>query len=77
MGFLTYLSGIHRTRPQIIDYIRLTAEVHELEKKVTDWERKNEIADMDHARTKKLLSSVAINLGLPPQQPLSSPLVTF
>eukprot|EP00884_Botryococcus_braunii_P016918 jgi/Botrbrau1/390/Bobra.110_2s0045.1 len=34
-------------QPQILDMINITAEVHELEYKVADWQRKCEIAEMD------------------------------
>ncbi|DBB12846.1 hypothetical protein WJX82_007039 [Trebouxia sp. C0006] len=40
--------------PQIIDYIKVKAEIGDLEKKLTDWGRKIEIAEMDQARTKKI-----------------------
>ncbi len=40
--------------PQIIDYIKVKAEIGDLEKKLTDWGRKIEIAEMDQARTRKI-----------------------
>ena len=43
-----------RDLPQIIDYIKVKAETGDLEKKLTDWGRKIEIAEMDQARTKKI-----------------------
>lgn len=43
-----------RDLPQIIDYIKVKAEIGDLEKKLTDWGRKIEIAEMDQARTKKI-----------------------
>lgn len=47
-----------RDLPQIIDYIKVKAEIGELEKKLTDWGRKIEIAEMDQARTKKIHSAL-------------------
>ncbi|KAK9866184.1 hypothetical protein WJX84_000755 [Apatococcus fuscideae] len=47
-----------REQPEIMDYIRLKAAVTDLEKKVVDWERKNEIAEMDLARTQKLMTKL-------------------
>ena len=47
---------MHREQPEIMDYIRLKAAVSDLEKKVVDWDRKNEIADMDLSRTQKLMA---------------------
>lgn len=41
-----------------MDYIRLKAAVTDLEKKVVDWERKNEIAEMDLSRTQKLMTKL-------------------
>lgn len=40
-------------QPQVLDYIKLKAEVAEMEKKAGDWERKLEIAEMEHKRLKK------------------------
>ncbi len=45
---------VRRDLPQIIDYIKVKAEIGDLEKKLTDWSRKIEIAEMDQARTKKI-----------------------
>lgn len=47
-----------RDLPQIIDYIKVKAEIGDLEKKLTDWGRKIEIAEMDQARTKKIHSAL-------------------
>eukprot|EP00891_Asterochloris_glomerata_P003012 jgi/Astpho2/3012/gw1.00051.69.1_t len=41
-------------RPQILDYVKLKVEVAELEKKLEDQSRRNEIAEMDLQRTKKM-----------------------
>ncbi|KAK9829189.1 hypothetical protein WJX72_004391 [[Myrmecia] bisecta] len=58
-------------RPQILDYIKLKAEVHELEKKQSDWERKLEIAEMDAARTRKIYTTMTTM----PHPLMASPLV--
>ena len=42
-------------QPQVLDYIKLKAEVHELEKKELDWQRKNEIAESVIAGLRKSL----------------------
>ncbi|KAL3150474.1 hypothetical protein ABBQ32_000298 [Trebouxia sp. C0010 RCD-2024] len=55
--------------PQIIDYIKVKAEIGDLEKKLTDWGRKIEIADMDHARTKKIHSALTALPGTTVQVP--------
>ena len=47
-----------REQPEIMDYIRLKAAVTDLEKKTVDWERKNEIAEMDLSRTQKLMAKL-------------------
>lgn len=43
-----------RDLPEIIEYIKVKADIGDLEKKLTDWGRKIEIAEMDQARTKKI-----------------------
>lgn len=58
-----------RDLPQIIDYIKVKAEIGDLEKKLTDWGRKIEIADMDHARTKKIHSALTALPGTTVQVP--------
>lgn len=45
-------------QPQIMDYIRVKHEVAELEKQVTDWQRKIEIMEMEKTRTRNLLRTV-------------------
>jgi hypothetical protein len=42
-----------------MDYILLTAEVQNLHKQVTDWERKLEIAEMEEKRTRKMYRTMA------------------
>ena len=51
-------AGICRDRPQILDYVKLKVEVAELEKKLEDQSRRNEIAEMDLQRTKKMFQQL-------------------
>eukprot|EP00192_Tetraselmis_astigmatica_P016796 CAMPEP_0117686932 /NCGR_PEP_ID=MMETSP0804-20121206/22786_1 /TAXON_ID=1074897 /ORGANISM="Tetraselmis astigmatica, Strain CCMP880" /LENGTH=81 /DNA_ID=CAMNT_0005498803 /DNA_START=303 /DNA_END=549 /DNA_ORIENTATION=+ len=46
-------------RPQVMDYIYLTAEVQNIAKQVGDWERKLEIANMEEKRTRKMYRTLA------------------
>jgi len=50
-------------RPQVVDYIKLKVEVHDLEKKCSDWLRKNEIVDMEQARMKATIKQVSLSHG--------------
>ena len=43
--------------PNVMDYIKLKAEVSDLRKKKGDWERKIEIAQMESKRTGKQKSA--------------------
>mmetsp|Transcript_32019 Transcript_32019/g.80168 ORF Transcript_32019/g.80168 Transcript_32019/m.80168 type:complete len:376 (+) Transcript_32019:159-1286(+) len=54
-------------RPQVMEYILLTAEVQNLAKQVSDWERKLEIADMEEKRTRKMYRTMAQSMqGMAP-----------
>ena len=54
MGLFSLQRAGCRDLPQIIDYMKVKAEIGDLEKKLTDWGRKIEIAEMDQARTRKI-----------------------
>jgi len=49
-------------RPQVMDYIYLTAEVQDLQKQVADWERKLEIAQMEEKRTRRMFKTMTESL---------------
>lgn len=49
--------------PGILDYIRLKHEVVELQKQLSDWKRKVDIAGMERTRTRSLLRNVAQSQG--------------
>ncbi len=36
--------------PQVLDYVKLNAELHDMHKKIKDWERKLEIAQMEYKK---------------------------
>jgi hypothetical protein len=36
--------------PEVLDYVKLNAEIHEIHKKIKDWERKVEIAQMAYKK---------------------------
>jgi len=60
-------------RPQVMDYIYLTAEVQNIQKQVADWERKLEIAQMEEKRTRKMYKTMSQSMhrisGTPPTIP--------
>lgn len=68
--------------PGILDYIKLKHEVVELQKQLSDWRRKVDIASMERTRTRTLLRSVtqgsttrgASTTGLSMEQSSGSPL---
>lgn len=52
------IAGI-RDRPQVMDYIYLTAEVQSIQKQLGDWDRKLEIAHMEEKRTRKMYKTLS------------------
>ena len=48
--------------PEVMDYIRIKADISELEKKVSDWKRKLEIAGMKSKSSKRLVSPSATGI---------------
>ena len=48
-----------RDNPSVMDYIRLKAEVVDLEKQASEWRRKIELLLMERQRTRAMLKSVA------------------
>ena len=67
--FVSWSLHACRDLPEIIEYIKVKAEIGDLEKKITDWGRKIEIAEMDQARTKKICLAMSAlptaSAGLP------------
>lgn len=54
----------NREQPQIGDYLKVKAEVMELEHKVVDWKRKIDIADMENSRLTRVLSSLPSDVSV-------------
>jgi len=50
-------------QPQVLDYIKLKADVADLEKKSIDWERKVEIAELEVKRLRKQLKGSTMSLS--------------
>ena len=42
-----------------MDYLKLKAEIQDLEHKVVDWKRKIEIAEMENTRMSKVLNTLS------------------
>jgi hypothetical protein len=39
--------------PEVLDYVKMNAELHDIKKKIKDWERKVEIAQMAYKKAKQ------------------------